>query len=306
LHKRLAVILALYSFVALGMSSAAAQTPTDRASLRAAEPFEGFWAKTKEECLDEEGPNSRTMIDLNNIVSGKPAPIFDQYENHCLIEGRNASDNDTTLSVTCYEFWENFTKRIEGNQAKIKLTRLQKGRLLIDGISYQRCEARPTPSNAAPNAQPNAPGATIAAGPPKSLETFEKDRAWEEQIRYGACTRLRDRRTDSPADVVECGLLHAQQPLCKSYSGFAYAWFDMANESNAQINNLDFTRNVINSLGTKNKNSDNDPEYYRSPEYRQLLHRLANVVFSPRRNEWKSKEELAKFAYKLCMDGHPF
>ena len=25
----------------------------------AAEPFEGIWAKTQKECLDEEGPNSR-------------------------------------------------------------------------------------------------------------------------------------------------------------------------------------------------------------------------------------------------------
>jgi hypothetical protein len=168
LQKRLAAVtLALCSFLALGMNGAAGQTPTGQASLHAAEPFEGFWAKTKEECLDEESPNSRTMIDLNNIVSDKPAPIFDQYENHCLIEGRNASGNDTTLSVTCYEFWEDFTKRIEGSKAKIKLTRGRKGRLIIDGISYQRCEARPTPSNAARDAQPNAPGAPIAAGPPK-------------------------------------------------------------------------------------------------------------------------------------------
>jgi hypothetical protein len=288
------------------MSSAVAQTRTDQASLHSAEPFEGFWAKTKEECLDEEAPNSRTMIDLSNIASGKPAPIFDQYENHCLIVGRNTSVNDTILSVTCYESWENFAKRIEGSEAKIKLTRSQKGRLIIDGISYQRCEARPTPSNATPNARPHAPGATIAAGPPKISETFEKDRVWEEQIKYGACTLLRDKRTDSAADVAECGRLHAQQPLCKSYSGFAYAWFDMANESNAQMNDLDLTRNIIDSLGTKTKNSDNDPDYYRSPEYRQLLHRLANVIFSPRRNEWKSKEELVKFAYKICMDGHPF
>jgi hypothetical protein len=144
LQKRIAVvILALCSFLALGTSSATAQTPTGQTSLRGAEPFEGFWAKTKEECLDEEGPNSRTIIDLNNMVSGKPAPIFDQYENHCLIEERNQSGNGTTLSVTCYAFWENFTKRIEGSEAKIKLTQGQKGRLIIDGIPYQRCEARP-------------------------------------------------------------------------------------------------------------------------------------------------------------------
>jgi hypothetical protein len=124
------------------MSSAAAQAPTGQASLRATESFEGIWAKTKAECLDDEGPNSRTMIDLSNTVNGTPERIFDQYENHCLIAGRNASGNDMTLSVTCYEFWENFTKRIEGRAAKIKLSRAQKGRLTIDGIPYQRCEAR--------------------------------------------------------------------------------------------------------------------------------------------------------------------
>src|SRR5450759_1295141 len=110
-------------------------------------------------------------------------------ENHCLIEGRNASGNDITLSVTCYEFWENFAKGIEGSEVKIKLTQGQKGRLIIDGVPYQRCAARPTLSNAAPNVRPNAPGATIAAGPLKSSETLEKDRASEEQIKYGACTR---------------------------------------------------------------------------------------------------------------------
>jgi hypothetical protein len=141
--------------------NAAAPAPTGQASSRAAEPFEGLWAQTKEECLDEEGPNSRTMIDLTNVVSGKPAPIFDQYENHCLIKGRIASGNDTILSVTCYEFWENFTKHIEGSEAKIKLTRGQKGLLAIDGISYQRCEARPAPSNTSPNARPNASGAAL-------------------------------------------------------------------------------------------------------------------------------------------------
>ena len=127
--------------------SAASPAATDQTSSRTAEPFEGRWAKTKEECSDDESPTSRTTIDLTNMDNGKPAPIIDRYENHCLINGRVASGNDTTLSVTCYEFWDDLTKRTAGNDAKIKLTRGQKGRLMIDGISYQRCEARPTPSN---------------------------------------------------------------------------------------------------------------------------------------------------------------
>jgi hypothetical protein len=48
----------------------ASQTP-----LRAAEQFEGIWAKTQAERLDEEGPNSRTLIDLGNVIDDKPAPV---------------------------------------------------------------------------------------------------------------------------------------------------------------------------------------------------------------------------------------
>jgi hypothetical protein len=51
-----------------------------QADLRSVTPFEGLWAQTKKECLDEDGPDSKTFIDLGNIVDGKPAPIFDQYE----------------------------------------------------------------------------------------------------------------------------------------------------------------------------------------------------------------------------------
>src|ERR1700737_1528046 len=101
-------------------------------------------------------------------------------------------------------------------------------------------------------------------------------------------------------------LMHSQMhPARQSLLGRQNHWKHLRRTERGK-NKLNLPKKLINSLGTKNKNSDNDPEYYRSPEYRQLLHRLANVVFSPRRNEWKSKEELAKFAYKLCMDGHPF
>ena len=86
-----------------------------QAPLRAAESFEGIWAKTRAECLDEEGPNSRTLIDLGNLIEGKPSPLFDQYENHCKIERKTpAGDGTTTLTATCFEFWEYFTKVIEG------------------------------------------------------------------------------------------------------------------------------------------------------------------------------------------------
>src|SRR4029079_6079556 len=52
-------------------------------SLQAAETCDGLWAKTQKECLNKEGPDSRTFIGLGNVIGGKPPPLFDQYENHC-------------------------------------------------------------------------------------------------------------------------------------------------------------------------------------------------------------------------------
>jgi hypothetical protein len=135
------VIWALCSVWGLGVDHVAAQTSTVQSV--GAEQFEGLWAKTKEECLDDEGPNSRTMIDLRNLVSGKPTPIFDQYENHCLIERKSVVGNDATLTVTCFEFWENFTKRIEGAKATIKLTMGRNGGLAINGEKYLYCLNQP-------------------------------------------------------------------------------------------------------------------------------------------------------------------
>jgi hypothetical protein len=104
--------------------------------------FEGLWAKTTEECLDDDVPNSRTLIDLTTVVDGKPTPIFDQYENHCLIDFKSAAGEKTSLNVTCFEFWESFTKRVGGEKRIIKLSPGGNGRLVIDGESYVRCEAK--------------------------------------------------------------------------------------------------------------------------------------------------------------------
>jgi hypothetical protein len=49
----------------------------------AAHPFDGLWATTKKDCGDTEGPDSKTFIDLDNVIKGKSAPRVDQYENHC-------------------------------------------------------------------------------------------------------------------------------------------------------------------------------------------------------------------------------
>jgi hypothetical protein len=125
----------------------AAPRPAGKAPLHAAEAIEGLWVKTKEDCDDDESPNSRTTIDFAHTENGKPAPIIDRYENHCLIKERISSSKDTILSVVCYEFWDDLTRRINGSEARIKLAWGQKGRLLIDGTSYQRCNA-PLKTNA--------------------------------------------------------------------------------------------------------------------------------------------------------------
>jgi hypothetical protein len=128
------IMIAKVAFAALFLALSA-QAPS-----HASEPFEGIWAKTQKECLDEEGPNSRTLIDLGNPVENKPSPLFDQYENHCKIERKTtAADGATTLTATCFEFWEDFTKGVEGRNVSVKLSPGPKSTLKIDGASYRRC-----------------------------------------------------------------------------------------------------------------------------------------------------------------------
>jgi hypothetical protein len=121
-------------------------TLTSQASLRASEPFEGVWAKTQAECLNEEGPNSRTLIDLGKTIDGKPTPIFDQYEHHCRIDRTSAAGDGTSLAATCFEFWEDFAKGVEGRKTTIKLVPAQRSALKIDGALYQRCAVKGAPA----------------------------------------------------------------------------------------------------------------------------------------------------------------
>jgi hypothetical protein len=138
-HRHVAFVKLILAFLLLGLAAvqsneARSQSNNAVSSAKVAkssssstgEPYEGLWAKTKVDCLDEESPNSRTTIDLSNTDNGKPAPIFDQYENHCLINERVAFANGSTLAVTCYEFKSDFTERREGRDAKIRLTLVRK------------------------------------------------------------------------------------------------------------------------------------------------------------------------------------
>jgi len=150
----------------------------------------------------------------------------------------------------------------------------------------------------------NAMGAAPAALS-NARETYETDRAWEEQLAHGACTRLRDRRTDSPADVAECNRDYAMTPLCVSYKGFASTWCDLAeNPVPGGVSTIAFQMDVINRLGSKR--AETDPPYYQSPQYRGTLHRLLNVAMSPGRKRWGSRDQFTDNAYKICMENRPF
>jgi hypothetical protein len=165
-----------FEFVANSKATQPSQNATS-ARLSATQSFEGLWAQTKKECLDEDGPNSRTLIDLGNVVDGKPTPIFDQYEKHCRIERKTAFGDGTAITVTCFEFWEEFTKNSAGSKAIIKLSPKREGGLAIDGKTYQRCETQPPPSNAAADVRANTPGRAASIGPGASSETYEQDKA---------------------------------------------------------------------------------------------------------------------------------
>ncbi len=97
--------------------------------------FEGVWATTNSECADEEGPNTRTLIDMSNKVG----PLYDSYEHHCRILGVSGPGNARTLSLSCHEFWEEFTKKTSPQRETVKLQMKGPQSLIIDGKPYVRC-----------------------------------------------------------------------------------------------------------------------------------------------------------------------
>lgn len=148
------------------------------------------------------------------------------------------------------------------------------------------------------------PMPAVAAAFSNEAETYEQDKILGDRIEYGACTRLRDRRTDSPADIAECNRDYAMTPMCISYKGFASAWYDMANDPNPVLRNPAFAMASLNDLGSKGDAAN--PPYYHSPQFRDALRRLLNVTFSPARSKWSTRDQFADYAYKICMEGHPF
>ena len=111
-------------------------------SLRAAEPYEGAWVKTLKDCGNDDGFTSLTVIDLKVNVDGKPMPMVEQYEHHCFIDNKSTVGSDTTLTATCYEFWDDFKKKVSGTKETIRLSVLSKDALKINGKPYLRCPAK--------------------------------------------------------------------------------------------------------------------------------------------------------------------
>ena len=105
----------------------------------AAEPYEGAWVKSVKECGNNDGPTSLTVIDLKVNVDGKPMPMVEQYENHCFIDKKATTGSDTTVTATCYEFWDDFKKKANSRKVTMKLSLVSKDALKIDGVSYRRC-----------------------------------------------------------------------------------------------------------------------------------------------------------------------
>jgi hypothetical protein len=117
-------------------TAAALLLPT---ALYAAEPYEGAWVRSAKECKQQDGATSLTVIGLDIKIDGKPRAMVEQYENHCFIDKKSTVGNDTTLNLTCYEFWDDFKKKVDSRKATIKLSQVSKDALKIDGTSYRRC-----------------------------------------------------------------------------------------------------------------------------------------------------------------------
>jgi len=113
--------------------------PLVPSSADAAEPYEGAWARTVRDCKDNDGATSLTVIDHKVNIDGKLLAMVEQYENHCFIDKKATTGIDTTLNATCYEFWDDFKKKVNSRKATIKLSLVSKEALKIDGKAYLRC-----------------------------------------------------------------------------------------------------------------------------------------------------------------------
>jgi hypothetical protein len=149
--RRVAVAryLAVFALTLAGVHVAA--TPTLAAAAKkaavaakpsavAVEKWEGFWAKSRKDCLNQDGPDSKTMINLKGVENGRPAPLFDQYENHCRIDSHATKGNATRLQLTCFEFWDDYKARKNPRRDTVAVTVLGQQKIHINGNPFIRCK----------------------------------------------------------------------------------------------------------------------------------------------------------------------
>jgi hypothetical protein len=108
-------------------------------SAHAAQTFDGLWATSRKDCRAKDGPDSRTFIDLDNVIKGKPAPPVDQYENHCRVDRRTPAGDGLVLTTTCFEFRDDYNKGANGRKVTLKLSPGPKDTLRINGKFYLLC-----------------------------------------------------------------------------------------------------------------------------------------------------------------------
>jgi hypothetical protein len=131
-----------------------------------------------------------------------------------------------------------------------------------------------------------------------SPETEATNRAYEYATTHGACTRIRDRYTDSPADVASCDQHDRGQPECLDYKGFAEVWFNMA-KSHDQA--MPYQSQMIDSMPTAR--GSKDTVIYHIPGYLDKLRRLLAIA---KTSKAKSGAAFGAYAYKRCMAGNTF
>ncbi|MDP1585568.1 MAG: hypothetical protein Q8M18_19290 [Bradyrhizobium sp.] len=79
------------------------------------------------------------MIDLKNSENGKPAPLYDQYENHCRVDSHATKGKATTLKLNCFEFWDDYRAKKNPRRDTVAVMPVDQDRIRINGASYVRC-----------------------------------------------------------------------------------------------------------------------------------------------------------------------
>jgi len=134
---------ALLAFILLALQVAGAAPKAAKAAKPSAAPkenWEGLWARTAGECRDKESADSKTMIDLQGSEGGRPAPLYDQHENHCRIDSHARQGNLITLKLTCYEFWDDYKAKKSPRRDSVTVTPLDRKKILMNGKTYMRCK----------------------------------------------------------------------------------------------------------------------------------------------------------------------